>query len=177
MSSPGKQHQCITVCLQCYLDIKNEIDESNLYNVAAVCMWTKVYRDLYLECNWKFKKCSSWKSKRKPNYKYIKTFSLRSDMLLLSKWPNITGLIYSSLSMIIQVKVALNRAVVDSDWRFGNLCCSHVQSKSESYHVSWWLLQDLSLTYSKSSFDFSTNLLHLILSLLRISVIYYFELI
>ena len=104
-------------------------------------------------------------------------YSLRSDMLLLSKWPNITGLIYSSLSMIIQVKVALNRAVVDSDWRFGNLCCSHVQSKSELYHVSWWLLQDLNLTYSKSSFDFSTNLLHLILSLLRISVIYYFELI
>ena len=107
----------------------------------------------------------------------VKENQITSDMLLLSKWPNITGLIYSSLSVIIQVNVALNRAVVDSDWRFGNLCRSHVQSKSESYHVSWWLLQDLSLTYAKSSFDFSTNLLHLILSLLRISVIYYFELI
>ena len=98
-------------------------------------------------------------------------------MLLLSKWPNITGLIYSSLSMIIQVNVALNRAVVDSDWCFGNLCCSHVQSKSELYYVSWWSLQDLSLTYSKSSFDFPTNSFYLILSLLGISVIYYFQLI
>ena len=61
----------------------------------------------------------------------VKENQITSDMLLLSKWPNITGLIYSSLSMIIQVNVALNRAVVDSDWRFGNLCCSHVQSKSE----------------------------------------------
>ena len=28
--------------------------------------------------------------------------------------------------------------VVDSDWRFNNLCGSHLQSQSELYHVSWW---------------------------------------
>ena len=33
----------------------------------------------------------------------------------------------------------LNRTVVvDSDWRFNNLCGSHLQSQSELYHVSWW---------------------------------------
>ena len=25
-----------------------------------------------------------------------------------------------------------------SDWRFDNLCGSHLQSQSELYHVSWW---------------------------------------
>ena len=33
----------------------------------------------------------------------------------------------------------LNRTVVvDSDWRFDNLCGSHLQSQSELYRVSWW---------------------------------------
>ena len=33
----------------------------------------------------------------------------------------------------------LNRtAVVDSNWRFDNLCGSHLQSQSELYNVSWW---------------------------------------
>ena len=35
--------------------------------------------------------------------------------------------------------VVLNRTVVvHSDWRFDNLCGSHLQSQSELYHVSWW---------------------------------------
>ena len=43
------------------------------------------------------------------------------------------------LSLIVQVNVVLNRTVfVDSDWRFDNLCGSHLQSQSELYHVSWW---------------------------------------
>ena len=43
------------------------------------------------------------------------------------------------LSMIVRVNVVLNRTVVvDSDWRFDNLCGSHLQSQSELYHVSWW---------------------------------------
>ena len=38
-----------------------------------------------------------------------------------------------------RVNVVLNRTVVvDSDWRFDNLCGSHLQSQSELYHVSWW---------------------------------------
>ena len=45
----------------------------------------------------------------------------------------------SRLSLIILVNVVLNRTVVDdSDWRFDNLCGSHLQSQSELYHVSWW---------------------------------------
>ena len=43
------------------------------------------------------------------------------------------------LSLIVWVNVVLNRAVVvDNDWRFDNLCGSHLQSQSELYHVSWW---------------------------------------
>ena len=49
------------------------------------------------------------------------------------------GNLKSRLSMIVWVNVVLNRTVVvDSDWRFDNLCRSHLQSQSESYHVSWW---------------------------------------
>ena len=45
----------------------------------------------------------------------------------------------SSLSLIVRVNVALNgTVVVDSEWRFDNLCGSYLQSQSESYHVSWW---------------------------------------
>ena len=45
----------------------------------------------------------------------------------------------SRLSLIVRVNVVLNRTViVDSDWRFDNLCGSHPQSVSELYHVNWW---------------------------------------
>ena len=45
----------------------------------------------------------------------------------------------SRLSFIVRVNVVLNRTVVvDSDWRFDNMCGSHLQSQSELYHVSWW---------------------------------------
>ena len=45
----------------------------------------------------------------------------------------------SRLSLIVPVNVVLNRTVaVDSDWRFDNLCSSHLQSQSELYHASWW---------------------------------------
>ena len=45
----------------------------------------------------------------------------------------------SRLSLLVQVNVVLNRTVVvDSDWRFDNLCSSHLQSQSELYHISWW---------------------------------------
>ena len=43
----------------------------------------------------------------------------------------------SRLSLIIRVSIVLNRTVVvNSDWRFDNLCGSHLQSQSELYHVS-----------------------------------------
>ena len=46
---------------------------------------------------------------------------------LKTKWS-----IISKLSMIVRVNVVLNRTVVvDSDWRFNNLCSSHLQSQSE----------------------------------------------
>ena len=45
----------------------------------------------------------------------------------------------SRLSLIIRVNIVLNRTVVvDSDWRFDNLCGSHLRSQSELYQVSWW---------------------------------------
>ena len=47
--------------------------------------------------------------------------------------------LFKRLSLIVRVNVVLNRTVVvDSDWRFDNLCGSHLQSRSELYHVSWW---------------------------------------
>ena len=37
------------------------------------------------------------------------------------------------------MNVLLNRTVVaDSDWRFDDLCGTHLQGQSELYHVSWW---------------------------------------
>ena len=46
---------------------------------------------------------------------------------------------FKRLSLIVRVNVVLNRTVVvDSDWRFDNLCDSHLQSQSELYYVSWW---------------------------------------
>ena len=47
--------------------------------------------------------------------------------------------LFKRLSLIVRVNVVLNRTVVvDSDWRFDNLCGSHLQSQSELFHVSWW---------------------------------------
>ena len=46
---------------------------------------------------------------------------------------------FKRLSLIVRVNVVLNRTVVvDSDWRFDNLCGNHLQSQSELCHVSWW---------------------------------------
>ena len=35
--------------------------------------------------------------------------------------------------MIVRASVVLNRTVVDSDWRFDNLCGSHLKSQSQLY--------------------------------------------
>ena len=43
----------------------------------------------------------------------------------------------SRLNLIVWVNLVLNRTVVvDSDRHFDNLCGSHLQSKSELYHIS-----------------------------------------
>ena len=45
--------------------------------------------------------------------------------------------------MIVRVNVVLNRTVsVDSDWRFDNLCRSHLQSQRD-YHYSLWQVTPL----------------------------------
>ena len=44
------------------------------------------------------------------------------------------------LSINARVNVVLNSTVVDSFWRFNNLCGRHLQSQLELYHVSWWYL-------------------------------------
>ena len=42
------------------------------------------------------------------------------------------------IRIIVRMNVVLNRSVVvDSDWRFDNLCSSHLQSQSELYH-GWY---------------------------------------
>ena len=68
----------------------------------------------------------------------------------------------SRLSLIVRVNVVLmNRTVVvDSDWRFDNLCGSHLQSQSELYHVSWWYYSNqtnqtrVRFCRPRASFDF-----------------------
>ena len=61
--------------------------------------------------------------------------------------------ILSKSSLIVWVHVGLYRTVVDSDWRFNNLCGSHLQSQNELFHVSW--------RYSNSGYwsDWSVRLL------------------
>ena len=45
----------------------------------------------------------------------------------------------SRLSLIVWVNVVLNRTVVvHNEWRFDNLCGSHLQSQSQLYYVSRW---------------------------------------
>ena len=48
--------------------------------------------------------------------------------------------IKNRLSLIVLVNIVLNRTVVVSDWRFYNLCGSHLQSQSELYHVPYYIL-------------------------------------
>ena len=55
---------------------------------------------------------------------------------LMGSWPR--SHFKSRLSLIVRVNVVLNgTVVVDSDWRFDNLCGSHLQNQSELYYVSW----------------------------------------
>ena len=70
-----------------------------------------------------------------PLFKQIEIFSILTVRLYIST----VSTFKSRLSLIVRVNVVLNRTVVvDSDWRFDNLCGSHLQSQSELYHVSWW---------------------------------------
>ena len=58
-------------------------------------------------------------------------------MCSLLFWVSVS--VKSRLSLIVRMNVVLNSTVVvDSDWRFANLCGSHLQSQNELYHVSWW---------------------------------------
>ena len=53
--------------------------------------------------------------------------------------PSVSSILSSRLSLIVLVNVVLNgTVVVDSDWRFDNLCASHLQRQSELYHIIWW---------------------------------------
>ena len=85
------------------------------------------------------KSCENWRADSVLDNTVLITIGLEK---LKIKWS-----IISKLSMIVRVNVVLNRTVVvDSDWRFNNLCGSHLQSQSELYHVSWWyhtLVSDL----------------------------------
>ena len=71
-----------------------------------------------------------WKCTKSEGVPFCMKLLLLLLLLLLFK---------SRLSLIVRVNIVLNRTVVvDSDWRFDNMCGSHLQSQSELYHVSWW---------------------------------------
>ena len=58
--------------------------------------------------------------------------------------------------MILRVNVVLNRTesiVVDSDWRFNNLCGSHLQSQRGLYHVSYGILFTVPSLPNHCAFD------------------------
>ena len=75
------------------------------------------------------------------------------------------------LSLILRVNVVLNRTVVvDSDWRFDNLCGSHLQSQSELCHVSWWyytLVIDLIETIARILQPYNIRVVHKPITTLR----------
>ena len=70
------------------------------------------------------KSCENWRVDGVLDNTVLITIGLEK---LRTKWSMI-----SRLSMIVRVNVVLNRTVVvDSDWRFNNLCSSHLQGQSE----------------------------------------------
>ena len=66
-----------------------------------------------------------WKCTKSEGVPFCMKLLLLLLLLLLFK---------SRLSLIVRVNIVLNRTVVvDSDWRFDNMCGSHLQSQSELY--------------------------------------------
>ena len=59
----------------------------------------------------------------------IKTTKILHQVKDISRW-----------NMIVWVSVVLKRTVVDCDWHFDYLCGSHLESQSDLYHMSWWLI-------------------------------------
>ena len=59
---------------------------------------------------------------------------------------------FKRLSLIVRVNLVLNRTVVvDSDWRFDNLCGSHLQSHLQSFWLWRWVPHRLSKRQSLST--------------------------
>ena len=57
--------------------------------------------------------------------------TLSRAYLVFRDWKQLKSQLRNRLSLIVRVNVILNRTVFDSDWRFDNLCGSHLQSQSE----------------------------------------------
>ena len=69
--------------------------------------------------------------------------SYRDLLMNVSQKVRYIDVLYALLTWLninARVNVVLNRTVVDSFWRFNNLCGSHLQSQLELYRVSWWYL-------------------------------------
>ena len=84
--------------------------------------------------------CFKFQEKEK-NEKFTRSIYIFSNFKFLALFKRFEPMSHfkGSLILIVRVNVVLNRTVVvDSDWRFDNLCGSHLQSQSELYHVSWW---------------------------------------
>ena len=59
----------------------------------------------------------------------IKTKKILHQVKDISRW-----------NMIVWVSVVLKRTVVDCDWHFDYLCGSNLESQSDLYDMSWWLI-------------------------------------
>ena len=98
---------------------------------ALVYFWSHVFElsfSLRVHNNWPYPNHPSCSSH--PILHILKYCFCRSHFLVFVRIQNTFS----------RVNVVLNRTtvIVDSDCRFDNLCCSHLQSQSEMYHVSWW---------------------------------------
>ena len=65
------------------------------------------------------------------------------------------------LSLIVQVNIVVN--VVDSDWRFDDLCGSHIQSQKQKFFIA---------CSSQDSFAYSESLQHPTITILLIEIFF-----
>ena len=82
--------------------------------------------------------------------------SYRDLLMNVSQKVRYTVVLYAFLtwsSINARVNVVLNRTVVNSFWRFNNLCGSHLQSQLELYRVTWWYLTLVTDLIGKLSHD------------------------
>ena len=80
---------------------------------------------------------TNWAKNNNKNNNKNTIFAWKSGTakIIITEYNWVCGII-----MMDQVRVVVNRTVVDSVWRLDSLCTNHIHSQSELYkgHVSWW---------------------------------------